>query len=172
MYCSEECMYSDRVDHSLECKRVLHEQVTSGGRPLIESRVLQRNMSKPHNGGPKLLANLLAELTAAEREKNIVFVPLPFDKSVLLGPKSPVLLLEKPLVVKAMGQSNALKQACEWYLRHQRDRRGESFLYVCIYSPDVAFAEMIALPSDDTESASDKLEHIQCQCQCSVHRGS
>jgi hypothetical protein len=173
MYCSAECMARDRVEHCLACRREQTRQdvvLQDTKLTLLERRMRQRNMNRQVKGGPELMAKLINDLSAEEKATNVVFVPLMYDDHALLNPKSPIKLVKKTDMPRAVKHSNALRQAYEWYIKHQRDRKGMPFLYVCIYTPDLALAEMIALPDD--ESNSDKLEHHISQCQCLTHRGS
>lgn len=177
MYCDEECMALDRVEHSLACRAELTRQDIireDTGKPLLKRRLDQRNMNREMNGGPALMAKILSDLSAEEKATCIVLVPLMYDDHVVLNKSSPVKLLKKTDVAHAVKHSNALRQVYAWYLQHQRDRRGEQFVYVCIYTPDMALAEMIALPDVKAgdSAGSDKLEHTYGQCKCFTHRGS
>ena len=166
-------MLEDRVNHSLACRRELQRQsniLVDTKTPLIERRIHQRNMSRQYNGGPQLMSNILNDLSGDEKANNVVFVPLDYDDKVKMGPKSPMKLVARSDMARAMKNSDALQQAYKWYIKHMRDRFNERFVYVCVYTPDVALVEMIALPDNSKNETGDKLEHMLCQCSCPTHR--
>lgn len=167
-------MWEDRIEHSIECRITLHKQ---DQRPhsLLFDRRAQRNMNRPKGGAPELFWRLVNDLSAEDKATKLVLIPLDIDPSKRLTPASPVRLIKRCEMARAMKNSSALRAVYEWFIKHMRDRRDEPFLYICIYPPDMAFAEGIAVPADvnltdESAAQSDRLEHKVCTCACPLHR--
>lgn len=176
LYCSDTCMWEDRIEHSLECRQTLHAQDL---RPhtLLADRKTQRNMHRPKGGAPELFWKLACDLSVDDKTNKVVCVPLDINPAVRLTPASPVRLLPRAQLAQAAKGSSAMRAAYEWYVKHVCDRRDELYLYIFIYPPDMAFAEVLAVPNnldltDEAAVPDGRLEHKVCTCACALHRCS